>query len=291
MSKKLPPSYLGKKVYIDQSENRYYLIRYEEHTGKKRSHVLLFDQENPVIFAVIHHDGRFLDSFYLSNKTTELSAKTLERYKKIADRKKQHRVTQDDLRDALKPIDEAKMKNENILKHLVDEHLEDIKQLWPSRLLTLQNAYGKSDQSLILTSLHEALLQANGSKAFHFLLRHRYDSFIPILAQQYEKHPKLLEDVSNFYLGYDESKVAEDFIYEAVNHISVENEELIEQLLQTAQNIDHVHFTKVLRTTLSKLFKRVKHETDSTPKEWLQSIVHDKKLKHSIAVSLKKKTG
>ncbi|UCZ54090.1 hypothetical protein LGQ02_04725 [Bacillus shivajii] len=291
MKKNLPPSYLGKKVYMDEAENRYYVIRYEEHTGKKRTHVLLFDQESPVIFAVLHHDGHFSDSFYLSNKTTELSAKVLTRYKKIADRRKQHRVTQDDLRDALKPEGEAKMKNENIMKHLIDEHLEDIKNLWPSRLLTLQNAYGKSEESLILTSLKEALQEANSSKAFHFLLRHRYDSLVPLLAHHIESNPKLLEDVTKFYLGYDQSKIVEDFILEAVDHLSVHNEELIEKLLSTAQDIDHVHFTKVLRVTLRKLFKRVTSETGATPREWLKDTVHDKKLKHSIVVSLKKKTG
>ncbi|WP_218241010.1 hypothetical protein, partial [Pseudomonas sp. 2822-17] len=76
-------------------------------------------------------------------------------------------------RDALKPLDKAKMKNENIIKHLTDGHLEDIKHLWPSRLITIQNTDGKSDNSLIMISLIEAIKLANPLKSFQFIINHR----------------------------------------------------------------------------------------------------------------------
>ncbi|MDG5786228.1 hypothetical protein QA612_01910 [Evansella sp. AB-P1] len=287
----LPPSFLGKKVYIDSTKQRYYVVRYEEPSGLKKVNVLLFDQDAPIIFAVLHHDGRFLDSFYLTNKTTQESAKAMERYKKIAERKKQHKVTQDDLRDALKSEEDAKMKNENILKHLVDEHLEDIKHLWPSRLLTLQKTDGKSDNSLILIALEEALDQANATKSFQFLVQHRYDSLIPALGKHYENHPNLLDDVTNYYLSHNHRDIVEQFLDEATKNVSIHEHDLIEQLLNTAKRVDHIYYSNTMRHLLSKLFKRVKHETNESPKEWLKETIHDKKLKQSIVDTLKKKIG
>ncbi|ADU29230.1 hypothetical protein [Evansella cellulosilytica] len=287
----LPPSFLGKKVYLDSTNKRYYVVKYEEHIGKKKTNVLLFDQDSPVIFAVLHDDGHFLDSFYLTNKTTKESARVLEEYKKISDRKKQHRVTQEDLKDALKPIEEAKMKNENIIKHLVDEHLEDIKHLWPSRLLTLQKTEGKSEQSLILSALDQALEKANASKSFQFLTNHRYDSHIPILGMHINQYPQLLDDVTNYYLSHNELEIARQFLNEAVKNISLHEQELLEQLLNTAKRIDHIYYTKTLRLILSKLFKRVKEEKGVSPKAWLRETINDKSLKRSIVDSVKKKIG
>lgn len=286
---KLLPSFLGKTVNLDKEKE--YVIRYEENGGKKRANVLLFDQETPVIFAVIDEDGDFLDSFYISNKSTQASTKSLERYNKIADRKKEYKVTQDDLRDALKPLDEAKMKNEHIMKHLVDEHLEDIKRQWPSRLLSLQNAYGKSDNSLILIALDEALSLANGPKAFQFLVRHRYDSYIPKLGQYYEQHPQLLDDVKNHYLNFEYQELVEDFINEAAMHVSTNNQELVEKLLNSSKNMDHVYGKNTMRKLLSRLFKRVKSETGDSPQNWLRETIQDRNLRQSIVQSIKKKTG
>ncbi|MBU9710752.1 hypothetical protein [Evansella tamaricis] len=287
----LPPSFLGKKVYLDGHNKQFYVVKYEEHTGKKKSNVLLFDQDTPVIFAVIHHEGNFLDSFYLTNKTTQDSAKTMERYKKIAERKKLHKVTQDDLRDALKPMNEARMKNENIIKHLVDEHLEDIKHLWPSRLLTLQKTDGKSNNSLILVSLQEALELANPAKAFQFLVRHRCDDFIPNLGSKVASHPNLIDDVTSYFLSYNEAAIVEKFLFESVKNVSVQDHDLIEHLLNTAKKIDSIYYSNVMRHLLSRLFKRVKQETGGTPRDWLNETIHDRKLKQSIVSTLKKKTG
>ena len=285
----LAPSFLGKKVYLDGQ--RFYVVRYEEPLGKNKVNVILFDQDNPVIFGVLNHKGDFLDSFYLSNKTTQDSINALERYNKIAERKKQHKVTQDDLRDALKPMTKAKKKNENILKHLVDEHLEDIKNLWPSRLLTLQKTDGKSDDSLIIVALDEALEQANGAKAFQFLVRHRFDSHIPNLGRHVGSHPQLLEDISDYYLSDNQTDIVEKFLYEAAKTIPVKDHDLIEQLLNTAKRLDHMYYSHVLMHILSRLFKRVKEETGESPKDWLKVTIQDKNLKRSIITELKKKTG
>lgn len=285
----LSPSFLGKKVHLNNTQE--YMIRYEEKSGKKKKNVLLFDQDAPVIFAVIDDTGKFLDSYYLSNKMTKSATKSLERYKKISERKKQHKMTQDDLRDALKPIGEAKMKNENILKHLVDEHLEDIKHQWPSRLLTLQNAYGKSDSSLILVALDEALQLANGAKSLQFLVQHRYDNYVPKLGMHYEKHPQLLDDVTKYYLNYDHKDIVIEFLYEAAKYAPVDDHDLIQNLLNLARKIDHIYSTSTMRQLLSHLFKRAKSETGSSPKKWLNDIIRDKALRKSIVETVKKKTG
>jgi hypothetical protein len=287
----LIPCFLGKKVYLDGTKKRYYVVRYEEVGGKKKKNVLLFDQDAPVIFAVLHHEGQFLDSFYLSNKTTKESTDALETYKKIAERKKQHKVTQDDLKDALKPIDEAKMKNENILKHLVDEHLEDIKHLWPSRLLTLHKTDGKVENSLIMQALEDAIDQANAAKSFQFLTNHRIDSLVPMLGKHIENYPQLLDDVTNYYLSHNHEELVEEFLDVCVKSIAVQDRELIEHLLNTAKRVDHIYYSSVMRHLLSKLFKRVKSETGEAPKDWLKTMIQDKTLKQSIIHTLKNKTG
>ncbi|SDY33553.1 hypothetical protein SAMN05421736_101988 [Evansella caseinilytica] len=287
----LLPCFLGKKVYQDSTNERYYVVKYEEPFGKTKKLALLFDQDNPVIFAVLNKDGDFLDSFFLSKKTTAASKNAMERYKKIADRKKQYRVTQDDLRDALKTPDEAKMKNENIMKHLVDEHLEDIKQLWPSRLLTLQKTDGKTNRSLILAALEEALELANGAKALQFLVRHRFDNYVPNLSIHFPAHPQLLEDVKKYYLTDNQVAIVQQFLLHAARTTPLDRHDLVELLLSTANKIDQIHYSKILRQLLSHLFKRAKDEVNQSPKDWLNHTIHDKKLKQSIALSLKKKTG
>lgn len=285
----LPPSFLGKKVFLDGGNQRHYVLKYEELSGERKVHALLFDQETPVIFAVLDYQGRFLDSFYLSNKTTTESSEAMDRYKEIADRKKQHKVTQDDLKDALRSKDEARMKNNKIMKLLVDEHLEDIKNQWPSRLIALQNADGKSDKSLILVALEEALEQANAHKAFKYLLHHRLDTYIPLLAKYIQDQPQLIDEVPEFYLSFDQAKIVEEFLYLAVANVEIDNPVLIEKILYQAQKIDNVHYSTVLRQLLIKLFKRVKSETSDSAKEWLNKTVHDQSLRSTIVDILKNK--
>lgn len=284
----LSSSFLGKKVYLDGTDERYYVVRYEESFGKSKKNVLLFDRDTPVIFAVLSNDGSFLDSFYLNKKTTVASTKAMDKVKQMNERRKQHRVTQDDLRDALKPIEEAKLKNENIMKYLVDEHLEDIKHLWPSRLLTLQKTEGKSDHSLVLIALKEALQLANGTKALQFLIRHRYDYLVPILSYHYPTNPQLLKDIEKIYLSDNQTQVVQQFVMQAAKFTPLDEHELVENLLNTASKIDQIQTAKALRQVLSRLFKRAKEESNQAPRDWLTHTIHDKKLKHLIALSLKK---
>ncbi|WP_096439663.1 hypothetical protein [Alteribacter populi] len=289
--KRLPPSFLGKKVFMDGSQMNY-VVRYEEHINKKKTNVLLFDQDTPVIFAVLSDDGKFLDSFYLSNKTNEASTNALNRHKEIIQRKKQHRVTQDDLRDALKPKEDAKMKNENVMKHLYDEHLEDIKHQWPSRLLTLQRTDGKHNNSLILETLKDALHKANANKSFSFLISHRQDALVPELGFQMEKYPNLLEHICQYYLEFNETATVQRLLLNTAESVSLDHSPLIENILHLAQRIDHIHYSNVLKSVLSTLFKRVKHDMNESPKAWLNDTVHDKAIRHSIVMALKnKKTG
>ncbi|WP_078577490.1 hypothetical protein [Salipaludibacillus agaradhaerens] len=284
----LPPSFLGKKVYLDGQNSRYYVLKYEEVQGVKKIHALLFEREAPVIFAVLDHNGQFLDSFFLSNKTTVDSSKAMERYKKIAERKSHHKVTQDDLKDALKPEKDAKMKNDNIIKHLIDEHLEDIKHQWPSRLIALQNADGKADNSLIMTTLKQAIKEANALKSFKFILNHRIDSYIPLLAEHINDHPQLIQEISAYYLSHDYAKIMSQFVFNATQYISIENAETIELLLTEAQKIDRVNYSSVFKQALVKLLKRVKVETNMPTKTWLGETIRNHSLKKDIVDILKK---
>ncbi|MGJ9385179.1 hypothetical protein CR203_16430 [Salipaludibacillus neizhouensis] len=286
----LPPSFIGKKVYVDGGQ-RYFILKYQEPSGTRKFHALLFDHETPVIFAVLDYQGKFLDSFYLSNKTTVESDEASEKYKQISDRKKQLKMTQDDLKDALKSNENAKKKNIKIKKQLVDEHLEDIKNGWSSRLIALQIAEGISDQSLIMVTLDSAIDKANGMKAFHHLLNHRIDQLIPNLAKHVKDSPELIEEVPAYYLSYDQAKIVEQFLNDSTKYVDIENYKAIESILQQAQKIDHVHYSTVLRSVLVKLFKRVKAETEDTKKDWLNKTVHDQSLRTMIVQLLKKQTS
>ncbi|SES07663.1 hypothetical protein [Salisediminibacterium halotolerans] len=287
----LPPSYLGKKVFLEKNSQRYYVIKYEEFKPPRKIHVLLFDHDVPAIFAVMDKDGKFLDSFFLSNKTTEDSAKAMERYREIAERKKKHKVTQDDLHDALKPEGEAKKKNENIMKYLKDEHLEDIKHQWPSRLIALQNADGKSSQSLIMIALTEAIKEANPIKSFDFLAKHRLDDYIPFLANHVQEHPELVEKVSVAYISIENGDILSEFLARAADYVDVNNREAVESILQESYKIDHVHYTSMMKHLLSRLLQRVKEETALTNKEWLSKTISNKELRRSIADILRSQTS
>ena len=285
----LQPSFLGKKVFIDKTSHRNYTIKYERFVPPRKIHALLFEQDVPVIFAVLDKDGRFLDSFFLSNKTTADSAEAMEEYKKIAERKAKHKVTQDDLHDALKPEKEAKMKNKNIKKHLKDEHLEDIKHQWPSRLISLQNAHGESDHSLIMETLKTALEEANGQKAYDFILSHRLDQLIPMLSQHVTSTPELIRTVPDSYLSSEHPEVVYQFLLNAAEHVDLHQRGGVEMILRQGERVDLVHHDNLMRRLLTVLMKRVREETDLKPTAWLSKSVHDKDLRTAISNMLKEK--
>ncbi|PYZ96906.1 hypothetical protein CR205_14625 [Alteribacter lacisalsi] len=286
--KSLPQSFLGQKVSMD-GRTRNYVVRYEEHIGKNKTHVLLFEQDTPVIFAVMSSEGNFLDSFYLSGKTNQASTNALERYKEITERKKKHRMTQDDLRDALKTEPDAKMKNENIMKHLIDEHLEDIKHQYPSRLLMLQKTEGKHEDSLIMLALREALHMANARKSFTFLTAHRFDSSVPELGYIIDQYPDVLQDICDYYMEYNEVKIVRRLLLNTAESVPLDQKDIVESLLTLAGRMDHIHYSNLLKNVLSILFKRVKQTAGATPKAWLNDTVSDRQIRHSIAAVLKSK--
>ncbi|TMW70589.1 hypothetical protein [Alteribacter natronophilus] len=289
--KSLPQSFLGKKVYMD-GRTRSYTVRYEEHIAKNKTHVILFEQETPVIFAVLSSEGNFLDSFYLTGKNNQASANALERYKEMTERRKSRPMTQDDLRDALKTEPNAKMKNENILKHLIDEHLEDIKHQWPSRLILMQKTEGRHDESLVMLALREALHMANAQKSFSYLTAHRLDQSVPELGFIMHEYPDLLPEICEYYLEYNEVKIVRQLLLNTAASVPLDQKELIESLLSMASRIDHIHYSSVLKSVLSVLFKRVKQDAKTSPKAWLTSTVSDRKTRLSIAAALKsQKTG
>ncbi|WP_155522751.1 hypothetical protein [Salisediminibacterium selenitireducens] len=284
----LQPSFLGKKVFMDQNSGRQYMIKYERFVPPRKIHALLFDQDVPVIFAILDKEGRFLDSFFLSNKTTADSAEAMEAYKVIADRKAQHKMTQDDLQDALKPESEAKMKNKHIRKHLKDEHLEDIKHQWPSRLISLQNAYGRSDDSLIIDTLRDALAEANGQRAFDFITTHRIDRLVPLLAPHASQSPELIRLVPDVYLSSEHPEVVYDFLLQTAETIDLGSHKSVEELLNQGKRVDLVHHDSLMKRLLTLLMRRVKDETDEKPTAWLSKCVHDRELRATIMDMLKK---
>ncbi|PRO65469.1 hypothetical protein [Alkalicoccus urumqiensis] len=285
------PSFLGKKVFSDQEKQRYYVIKYEDQSQKKTVDVLLFDHEVPVIFATMDYDGQFLDSFFLSNKTTKASGEALERYKQIQARKQQHRVTQDDLKDALKSESEAKMKNPRIQKLLRDEHLEDIKNQWPSRLIALQREMDGADDSLIMEALFDALETANSKKAYSFLKAHRLDQLIPPLALDIVKHPELLELAMQDYFYANEGRTAAEFLGFAAETAPLEDTAVCSEILTRADQLEREFGNGVLRNTLVEFSRRIKQSSFGSMKEWLQQTVDEPSLKQAIVQTMKKKTS
>lgn len=283
-----PPSFLGKKVFTDEAQKEHYIVKYEDKTGKRSVDVLLFDHEVPVIFATMDYDGNFLESFYLSSKTTKASSEATEAYKLIHARKKEHRITQDDLKDALKSRKNAKRKNKKILKLLRDEHLEDIKNRWPSRMITLQREFDGEENSLIMETLEEAIETANPKKAYVFLKNHRVDSLIPMLGSSMDEHPELLEKMAKDYFDVEQGTIFQSFLLNAAPVVSLENYKLIEELLYHAEQIDQVYQTDTLKLLLRKMSRRVKEESEFSMREWLTKVTADRKLKRAVVDSLKK---
>jgi hypothetical protein len=284
----LAPSFLGKKVYIDGNQSQFYVVKYEEKTSKQSIDVLLFEHEVPVIFGIMDFDGNFLDSFYVTSKTTKASGEALEKYKEINSRKKQHRMTQDDLKDALKPESEAKMKNKKIKKLLRDEHLEDIKHQWPSRLITLQREENGAENSLIMEALFEAVETANPKKSYSFLKDHRIDHMIPAYGRQVSQHPELLEKVSSDYFYANQGTTLQDFLLEAASAVPLTETKLIEDMLVRAEKLGSEHDSEALKKLLTKFSRRVKQESDLSMREWLNEITSERTLKQAVVASLKK---
>ncbi|CAM3901440.1 hypothetical protein [Alkalicoccus chagannorensis] len=284
----LAPSFLGKNVFMDGEKQQRYVVKYEDGAGKKTIDVLLFDQDTPVIFAVLDYDGRFLDSFFLSNRTTKASGEALAKYEEIQGRKKQHKVTQDDLKDALKPESQAKMKNKNIQKLLRDEFLEDIKHHWPSRLITLQREENGASDSLIMEALDEAVEKANPKKAYDFIRSHRLDDFLPKLGLEVPEHPEMLEKAAEDFFYEGKGKPLHGYLYHAAVALPTDRTETVEQLLVRAEQLDREHGTNGLKRLLTIFSKKLKEEDNGPMTEWLKEVTVDPQLRQSVVQAIKK---
>lgn len=287
MPVELPQCFLGKTVYLE--EKQAYTIKYQDNRNKDGAHVLLFDGEKPVIFAIMQKDGSFRDAFFINKKTNHSSLTAMNRYNRMVDRKKQLQVKQDELKDALRSANEAKMKNENIYKLLVDEHLEDISNGWPSRLLYMQMNDFKSNDSLIMNSLKEALKKANPNKAFYFLTLHRYDNLLPELIDHLNNHPEMLDHIFNYYNTYQDEKFLFSFLKQAAKTLPLDNVQLTQIILSQIYSYDmqkNKHFFKPLFLIF---YKRVKASTTVDTKGWLNQLSEHSLLKQAIRSMKKQK--
>lgn len=280
MKKSLPQCFLGKRVSLDN--NKHYTIKYQDNRNKDGIHVLLFDNEKPVIFAVMNNEGGFLHSFFLSKQSNTSSLKALNKYSNIAERKASHKLSQDDLKDALRSKEDAKMKNENLFKMLVDEHLEDIKNGWSSRLLFLQNTEYKCDNSLIIESLKEALTLANPHKSFYFLTLHRYDKLLPYLVNHLPQNTQLLQTVVSHYEQSGDNLHLFSFLKKAAKLLPIDYTSTIKSLISLSYSYDIDNSTHYFKPIFLILYKRVKLSDQVDTKQWLSDISSEPIIKQAI---------
>ncbi|OIJ17282.1 hypothetical protein BKP37_01905 [Anaerobacillus alkalilacustris] len=280
MNNKLPQCLLGKKVYLN--EKKAYTIKYQDNRNKDGIHVLLFVGDKPVIFAILKKDGSFSDSFFLDKKTNHASVIAINRYNQIVDRKAKLQMTQDDIKDALRSKEDAKMKNIHIIKLLVDEHLEDISNGWSSRLLYLQMTEFKTDQSLINASLREALRKANPQKAFYYLTLHRRDDLLPELIHQLSNQNQLLETIFEYYKAYPEETYLLSFLKRAAKTLPITDIKLIQKILTFTFSFDIHYKSHYFKPIFLLFYKRTKKEADIETKDWLTQISRVSSLKEAI---------
>ena len=282
----LPQCFLGKTVYLE--EKQAYTIKYQDNRNKDGIHVLLFEGEKPVIFAVLNKDGSFYDAFFTKKKSNHSSTTALNRYNSLAGRKAQKQIKQDDLKDALHNENDAKMKNENIFKLLVDEHLEDISNGWPSRLIQLQMNEFKCHDSLINASLKEALKKANPHKAFYFLTLHRYDDLLHELTDHLPNHNNLLDKISTYYQTYNSNSYLFSFLKHAAKTVPLNDIPLIQSTLAQTYTIDIQNKCHYFKPIFLLMYKRVKNCATIDTKEWLKQLSKVPLVKKGIQ-SVKKK--
>lgn len=280
LQKQLPDCFLGKKVYLE--DKKAYTIKYQDNRNNDGIHVLLFDNEKPVIFAIMKKDGSFHDAFFISKKTNNSSVIALNRYQTMINRKVKSQVTQDELKDALRSREEAKMKNENISKLLVDEHLEDISNGWSSRLLYMQRNEFKTDESLIIYALREALQKANPHKAFYFLTLHRYDNLLPELIHHLSTQSNLLENIFEYYSVYEEKHYLFHFLKETAKTIPLTDTPLIQSILSQTYSHDLQRKTHYFKTVFLLFYKRTKTDPNIDTKSWLNQLSKHSLLKQAI---------
>lgn len=280
LKKTLPQCFLGKQVRLDSE--RSYTIKYQDNSNKDGVHVLLFDDEKPVIFAIMKDEGSFKSSFFVSKQSNQSSIKAMSRYNSMIERRASHKLSQDDLKDALRSKEDAKMKNDNIFKLLVDEHLEDIKNGWPSRLLYMQNVDFKSEQSLIIESLQEALVLANPLKSFYFLTLHRYDKLLSHLGSQLSQNNQLLENIFSHYKQSGRNPYLFAFLKKAAKSIPLENTTTIKSMVSHTYSYDIENSTQYFKPVFLLLYKRIKDDGNINMKAWLNDLTSQSILRQAI---------
>ncbi|OLO25565.1 hypothetical protein BTR23_24690 [Alkalihalophilus pseudofirmus] len=285
----LPACLLGKTVSLNN--NSKYIIKYQEPTDTD-NHVILFEDDRPKIYALISHIGQFKKSFFLNKTQDEDAIRCLEQCKKIESARTNSPLTQADIKDALNEQEDAKFNNKNLEKLLMDEHLQDIKNRWPSRLLSSQSNNKKSPNSLIHSTLIRALATANTKKAIDFLLLHRYDPFLVYLHHQLEQSPSLMTDILTYYNEHQAHDEATLLLTNLAKNCTLSNSTFLNVLLDESRKLNKTSTTStIFKQVFLTLYQRGKREYGKDVTSWLSSITNEKKnnLKRDIMQLIKDK--
>ncbi|MDE5415262.1 hypothetical protein N7Z68_18035 [Alkalihalobacillus sp. MEB203] len=285
----LPACLLGKTVSLNN--NSHYLIKYQEPTDKD-NHVILFEEDRPKIYARISHTGEFLQSFFLNKTHDPHAARCLEQCKQIEAARTNSPLTQADIKDALNDEEHAKFHNKNLEKLLSDEHLQDIKNCWPSRLLSSQSMNHKTSNSLIHSTLITALSTANPKKSIDFLLLHRYDRFLIHLMKHFEKSPTLVTDILSYYYKHHAYDEASTFLTRLAKKVSLEDVSFLNFVLDESRKLNKIYNqSSVFKQVFLTIYQRGKRKYGKDVTSWLSSITNEKRnhLKQDILQLIKDK--
>lgn len=286
----LPICLLGKKVLLDHDKE--FIVKHQEPVSNKRSACLLFQKDEPFIYAEINHLGEFSDSFFIEEHETPYSRNVMDHYLMIKDKRKTHHLAQSDLKHALKTTESIKEGDGKLLKAVVDEYLQDIKHVWPSRLITIERMQGKEDSSIILQGLEIALAKANPKKAFEFLRFHRLESYIPLLWKTNQQETAdLIKVVIDYYEQYNQHLLLDDILAEITEVVHLDKHQDIKELLM------FFYFKRpvVFKKRFKKLYNRANKEYGPKRKKWLISVLNSgeigipKPMKEEILTIFKKK--
>ncbi|WP_209124834.1 hypothetical protein [Alkalihalobacillus sp. BA299] len=271
----LPTCLIGKTVSLNNDSK--YVIKYQEPTLKD-NHVILFENDRPKIYARVSHSGQFLQSFFLNKTQDEHAVRCLEQCKQIDNARSNSPLTQADIKDALNEHDNAKFHNKNLEKLLTDEHLQDIKNCWPSRLLTSQSTFKKSSNSLIHSTLINALSTANAKKAVDFLLLHRYDPFLIYLQNEFEQLPHLVTDILTYYKQHQAFDEATSFLIKLAKKCSLTNVSFLNLLLDESRQLNKtIDNSAIFKQVFLTIYQRGKNEYGKDVTSWLSTITNEKK--------------
>lgn len=266
---KLPICLLGKKVLLDHDEE--FIVKYQEAVSKKRSACLLFQKDQPMIYAEINHFGEFSDSFFIDEHETDRSQKVLKNYWDIKKKRKSNHLEQSDIKHALKSIEIIDDDNRKLLKAVKDEYLQDMKNNWPSRLITLERMQGTKRSSIIVQGLESAIIEANPKKAFQFLRFHRLEEYIPYLfVENHQSTEGLIDEIISYYEMYEQHILLDDLLMNINDVIHLEKHKEIKELLL------FYYFKRpiIFKKRFVNLYNRAKKEYSPKQKKWLIQVLN-----------------